>query len=288
MEPSGKYNTVLERIENSEISSLKSVVAGIVNIINDPRSTAKDLKEIIQIDPPLSAKVLRNANTIYYSPLKKIVSITQALIFLGFDALKELVLNQKVCDVFDKNDLIGGYSRKKLWKHSNAVALLGKLIYRREFRESGENAYAAGLLHDIGIILEDQFLEVEFKQILTKAENEKINLIEAEHKIIGYNHSDLGKALIESWDLPHELSNSIGHHHNPDKASSTASKLASTLFVADYFCQDCDLGYADAPFQDNSIFYNCIEALGMSSLSLDLLIKDVRVEISKMVDQGLF
>lgn len=291
MEPAEKkekYETVIELVGKSEISSLKSVVSGIINIINNPKSSIKDLKEVIQIDPPLSAKVLRRANSVYYSPRNKIISITQALIFLGFDSLKEMALSQKVCDIFGKGGLIGGYSRISLWKHSNAVALLGKLIYRREFRESGENAYVAGLLHDIGIIIEDQFLQDEFKQILIKSEDEKINLSEAEQKILGYNHATLGMALVESWELPHELSTSIGHHHNPGQSSLPASRLVSTLFVADYFCQQCGFGYADAPFQNETIFYKCIEELGMTSLSLDLIIKEVQEEISKMEDQGLF
>jgi len=288
MESNEKYKTVIELVGKSELSSLKTVMSGIISIINNPKSSVKDLKEVIQIDPPLSAKVLRQANSVYYSPRNKIISITQALIFLGFDALKELVLNQKVCDIFGKGDLIGGYSRTSLWKHSNAVALLGKLIYRREFRESGENAYAAGLLHDIGIILEDQFLQDKFKQILIKSKNEKINLSEAEQKILGYNHAILGMALLESWELPQELFTSIGCHHNPDQSSLPASRLIPTLFVADYFCQQCGLGYADAPFQNETVFYKCIEELGMTSVSLDLIIKEVREEISKMEDQGLF
>jgi putative nucleotidyltransferase with HDIG domain len=207
---------------------------------------------------------------------------------MGFDVLKELVLNQKVCDIFEGDDLIGGYSRKSLWKHSNAVALLGKLIYRREFRKNGENAYAAGLLHEIGIILEDQFLNEAFRRILKISREENINLLQAEDQVLAYNHASLGKALVDNWDLPGELAESIGMHHHPEQVMASESRLAATLYVADYFCQECGLGFADAPHQDTKRFYECLKRSGMSSLSLELLIKEVKQDIAKMEAQGFF
>ena len=91
------------------------------------------------------------------------------------DALKELALRQKVCEVFDGDSTIEGYSRNLLGKHSVAVALLGKMIYRREFGQKGENIYVAGLLHDIGIIALDQFCQDDFKPIIVKTKTKKKN-----------------------------------------------------------------------------------------------------------------
>jgi HD-like signal output (HDOD) protein len=178
---------IIELVNASDISSIKSVVSGIVNIINDPDSTVKDLKEVISIDPPLTAKVLARANSAYFSSGQKITEIDKAVIWIGFDALKELALSQKVCEIFDKDESIEGYSRVMLWKNSIAVALLGKMIFRREFRESGENIYVVGLLHNIGIIIEDQFVQNEFKNILRKGKQEEKNLLKVESEVLGYN-----------------------------------------------------------------------------------------------------
>ena len=158
-EKSTKLKKIVEMVNKSEISSIQNIVSGVTKIINDPKSSAKDLKEIIQIDPPLTGKLLKLANSVYYSPRTKISEIQQAIIWVGYDALKELALSQKVCEIFAGNSTIEGYSKTLLWKHSVAVSLLGKMIYRKEFREKGENIYVAGLLHDIGIIVRGYALD---------------------------------------------------------------------------------------------------------------------------------
>ena len=154
-----KLEKLIKLVNQSEISSIKSIVSGIMRIINDADSTIWDLKEVVEVDPPLTAKVLMKANSSYYAPPKRIGEIKQAVIWIGFEALKELAISQKVYGIFNGNGSFEGYSTRSLWQHSVAVALIAKMIYRREFQERGANAYVAGLLHDIGIIVESQFLQ---------------------------------------------------------------------------------------------------------------------------------
>ena len=283
-----KISKIIGLVDQSEISSIQSVVSGVIDVINDPKSSAKDLKDIIEIDPPLTAKVLKVANSAYYYSLNKISEIQHAVIWIGFDVVKEIALSQKVCEVFEQDETVSGYSGRSLWKHSIAVALLGKMICRREFGERGENAYAAGLLHDIGIIVENQFLEKEFIDILHKTEQEKINLSKAESEVLGYTHTDIGKMLTEHWSFPEELVVAIGNHHNPDKAPQEFSKFASTLYIADYLCQERGIGYRDAPYFDPGVFRRCLKRLDIKEYALDLIVNDMEQEISKMEGQGLF
>ena len=86
-------------------------------MINEPRSTVMELKEVIQLDPPLAGKVLRTANSAYYSRsfTRTFIDIEQAIIWMGTEIIKELALNQKVCEIFDKDEEIEEYSRKALW-----------------------------------------------------------------------------------------------------------------------------------------------------------------------------
>jgi len=228
------------------------------------------------------------ANSAYYYSLKKISEIQHAVIWIGFDVVKEIALSQKVCEVFEQDETVSGYSGRSLWKHSIAVALLGKMICRREFGERGENAYAAGLLHDIGIIVENQFLEKEFTDILHKTEQEKINLSKAESEVLGYTHTDIGKMLTEHWSFPEELVVAIGNHHNPDKAPQEFSRFASILYIADYLCQERGIGYSDAPYFDPGVFRGCLKRLDIKAYALDLIVNDMEEEISKMEGQGLF
>ena len=284
---SEKLKKIVKMVNASQLSSIKSVVHGIVKIINDPKSNAKDLKEIVEIDPPLTGKVLRVANSTYYAPRTKIGEIMHAIVYIGFETLRELALNQKVCDIFKKGESFDGYSRSSLWKHSVAVALFGKMIYRREFRKKGENAYVTGLLHGIGIIVEDQFFQEDFNNALIRSRDEKKNLSTAEDEIFGFNHAKIGMEIANSWNLPQELVEAIGFHHDPDKASPANSKLVSTLYVADYLCQRNGIGFVDAPFENNTLFRECLEMLEIQPDSLDLIFTDVKQEIAEMGNQGL-
>ena len=283
-----RIEKIVQMVNESEISSVQNVVSGITKIINDPKSSAKDFKEIIQIDPPLTARLLKLANSVYYSPQTRISEIQQAIIWVGYEALKELALSQKVCEIFAGDSTLEGYSRSLLWKHSIAVALLSKMIYRKEFREKGENIYVAGLLHDIGIIALDQFCEEEFRLILSKTKTEKKNHTKTEKKVLGFDHAEVGKAMASNWKLPQGLSEVIGCHHNPDNIAQEFVRACSTLYVADYACQQKHLGYGDAPIRDRELFRRCLKRLDVTSYALDLIVEEVEQELFKMEEQGLF
>jgi len=284
-----KLDNLVKLVNDSEISSIKGIVSNIIKTINDPSSTAKDLKEIIQIDPPLTAKILKLANSAYYTTRSKISEIEHAVIWVGYDAVKELALNQKVCEIFNKDESIEGYSRYLLWKNSIGVALLGKMIYRREFGEKGEDIYAAGLLHNIGIIAEDQFLQSEFKNTLKAAKSRKKNLNSAENETLGFEHPEVGLAIANDWKFPEELVTCIGYHHNPVAVEEAYLKRkVYTLYIADYLCQENHIGYCDAPQPDEELFVNCRKALKLERYALQLIVDDMKKEIKQMELQGVF
>jgi putative nucleotidyltransferase with HDIG domain len=280
---------ILDMVNLSDISSIKSSVNAIIVVINNPRSTVKELKEVIMLDPPLAARVLKTANSAYYSRsfTRTFSDIEQAIIWMGSEIIKELALSQKVCEIFDKDEAIEGYSRKALWRHSIAVALLSKMIYRKEFGLPGENAYVAGLLHDIGVIAEDQFFQEDFKRVLQLAKSKKISMPKAEYQVFGYDHAEVGQAMTYSWGLPGELALTIGHHNNPLKIKSEFSRIVSTLHVADHVCQAGGFSYGAVPVRDDDLFQECLNLMDVKPYALDLILKGVKQEISKMEDKGL-
>ena len=278
---------LIDKVNGSSISTIGSVVARIIAVINDPDATAKELVDIILTDPPLAANVLRLVNSAYCAPRNKIADIQQAVIFIGFEALKELALNQKVCEIFKRGVKINGYSRARLWKHSVAVALFSKMIYRREFVQRGENAYAVGLLHDLGIIIEDQFQNEILIQALEKASVNTISLLEAEKETLGYDHAQIGMALAENWDLPTEIALGIGYHHNPLQAPQTGMHLTCVMHIANACCQKNNIGYCDAPQQDEKLFSHCMQALNIEPHALDLIMLEVQKKLTDMEAEGV-
>lgn len=284
-----KLENVISLVSESEIASVKGIVSGLIAIINDPRSTVRDLKELIELDPPLTARILKVANSAYYAPRGTISDIEQAVIWLGFDTLKEIALSQKIAEIYNEQTVIAEYSRQALWEHSIAVALIGKLIYRREFSEPGDTIYAIGLLHDIGIIITDQFLPDAFRYIFIKAKMKNKTFIDMEEEVIGVNHSQIGAAIAAKWVLPEVFYQAIAHHHTKDiPAHFTHAKISMTLYVANFVCQDSGLGFVDASPNEKDSFNDYLNKLGLKSLALKLIVKDVKQELKAMKEKGFF
>jgi len=276
-------------VDDSSIASIQNVVSGIVRIINDVNSSVKDLTEVIKLDPPLVAKILKVANSAYYASLQTISKIDEAVMRIGFNQLNFIALGQKVHDVFDQKKTIKGYSRNLLWKHSVAVGILGKIIIENSSGKSGDDMYAAGLLHDIGIIAEDQFLKKEdFVKALGTVDNGDKNLHEIENEILGYNHASLGQAILENWNFPNELSHAVGCHHNYIKDGEEGLETASALFLADYLCQKNGYGYSDSPFLDENLFNSCLKQLGITPDDTETFMTELAEEISKIEKHNFF
>lgn len=280
---------LVDLVNASDISSIKSSVNAIVRVINDPGSTVRELKEVILLDPPLAAKVLKTANSAYYSRsfTRVFADIEQAIIWMGSEIIKELALGQKVCEVFDRDEKIESYSRRALWRHSIAVAMMAKMIYRKEFGLKGENAYVAGLLHDIGVIAEDQFMQEDFKSVLQLSTNKKMDMAKAELQTLGYDHAEVGEAIIDSWGLPKELINTIGSHHDPLESRLEYSIITATLYTADHICQERGFSFGAAPESNKRAFLECLDIIDVKPYALDLIFKEMKAEMAKMEDKGL-
>jgi putative nucleotidyltransferase with HDIG domain len=279
---------LIAKVEKSDISSIKNVTSGIIRIINDPDSNVRDLKAIIEVDPPLTAKVLKTANSAYYFSKRHIADIEEAIIWIGFDNLKEIALSQKVCEIFNDDEVIGAYSRRRLWRHSVATANLSKMIYRMEFGNRGENIYAAGLLHDIGIITEDQFLRGKFHRALSASMNTKVPFEEAEREIMGFDHAAVGGAVAARWQFPSELVSGILFHHNVWEAPSEHALFTRTLFAANYFCSASGFGYRTVSAHMKNEAVKCMELLSLKQFSVDMLVKELKTKMEQMESLGLF
>ena len=281
-------DAILDKVEESDISSIRNVVVEILQVLNNTSAGAVHLTKIVECDPPLATRVLRRANSAMYGHGRSIVDIKEAIICTGFETVKELALTQKVCEVFEKSGQTYGYSRNQLWKHSLAVAVFCKLIYRREFRERGEQAFTAGLLHDLGLVIEDEFLREPFRCILREAQLNRRNLHELERETFGFTHADVGSRLFERWQLPGELIDVIRFHHDIENFNPAFVCLHRTLFVSNFSCQAVSFGFSDAAFTPPEQRDHCLQDLRMHQQSLDVIQEEVQKQIMIMEKDGWF
>lgn len=279
-------DSLIAKASVSELSTIGSVLSRIMEIIREPDSSISDLKTLIDVDPPLSAKVLRRANSAYYGLRREVLSIQEAIVFLGFRTLREIAFTLKAVKIFESGLETGSYSRKELWKHSLAIALCAKNIYRKEFRQHGDDIYSTALLHDIGIMVIEQFAPDIFTTVIKTVEEEQISIEEAEKKLLGYNHAEIGMELAIRWNLPAEIVKAIGYHHSPLRAPEEYAKATMIIFVSDYICKTIGIGFRDSTASKEELYLKCLEHLDLVPENIEIIADEVMEDLKAMEESG--
>ncbi len=273
---------LIGKVDKSNLSSIKQTMAKILEVLDSEVASALDLKKLINRDPPLAARVLKCANSAYYGVSRRLKDILEAIVMIGFQAVKELVLNQKISELFDSSELRYGYSRRLLWKHSLAVAQCARLIFRRERREPGEFVYTAGLLHDIGIIALDEFMHEPFLRIIQRVEQDRVNLMRAETEELGFTHADVAYKLAEVWHFPEDMCALLRLDGSYDVSSESMA-----LYLANSACRTWRIGYNECPAPEEDVKV-VLNKLHMNEDGLSIIMNEVLGTIGKMEEQGWF
>ncbi|MDF1617736.1 HDOD domain-containing protein [Petrocella sp. FN5] len=215
-----------------EIPVFSQTVNRIIQITEDPESSAKDLESEIMKDQGLTTKILRLANSSYYGVSRNIKSVSEATVLLGFQAIKSMVFASTVGKVMEKE--LPGYAleREALWRQSQMCAITARAIAKKVKFPKPDQAYTAGLLRDIGKVILDTYMNDQFEQIIKEVELHNKPFLEVETEVLGYNHSEVGARIAEKWNLPQDLIESIACHHNPEKAIVNP-KMTAMIHIAD-------------------------------------------------------
>lgn len=204
---------IVDRLK--DIPTLPTVVQKIISIVDSPDTSASDLNKAISTDQALSAKVLKLVNSAFYGFPKKIETLQHAIVILGFNTVRSLALSISMLDFFSKRSVRHQINYIEFWRHSIGCSALARMIAKNAFPAIAEESFVAGLLHDIGILVLDQFFPVDFSQVLETIEKDKLTLYKAEKEVFDFTHSDVGRMLAERWNLPDALLYSIAYHHDP-------------------------------------------------------------------------
>lgn len=231
--PASPLESVLRRIH--DISTIPQVALRVLEVANDPDSSASDLKEVMETDAALSARVLRYVNSSAYAVRTRITNLQQAIAYLGMKQIRNIALTASVAEMFRSEVGIEPYRRSGLWKHLVAVGICARLIAMRCKIPTFEDAFLAGLLHDIGIILEDQYLHPKFRQMIGALKPEK-SLCEWEREFLGFDHTELGEAVARAWGFPENVRTAIAFHHNAALYRGEQISIIRCVAVANMIC----------------------------------------------------
>ncbi len=233
--------SVSKKLEEN-MPSLSPTASKIMELASDINTSPNDLTKVIKLDPVLSAKVLKLVNSSYFALSNTIVSLEKAVILLGLNTIKNLALSAATLSQMEAKNSHKDFDNNGFWKHSLAVGVTAKLIAQKRniSKKVIEDYFIAGLLHDLGVLVEVKIFPEEIDRILLSVEN--VSLIEAEEIILeGLTHCSIGKVLAEKWKLSEDLINVLVNHHDPFYQVES-SELTLSVYLANIICKNNGIG----------------------------------------------
>jgi len=236
-----KVNQAVQKV--TQIATLPEITAKIIEIVEDPRSTAKDLQTIIKHDVALSAKILKVVNSAFYGLPRQVGSVDRAVVLLGLSTVKNIAVATSITKLFRGAGKAKHFSPKNLWMHSLACGVFCKLIAESLKTENGDEIFVAGLMHDLGILVEFQVYPDELSRAIENSNRDGTSLRDAETELFGTDHQTFGTALAMKWKFPHLFQSATGYHHQPLKTAPQHRAIASAVHLADALANQQDVGF---------------------------------------------
>ena len=264
--------------------TLPEAVMRILNMSDDPNAEMEDIADAIMMDKVLTARMIRLVNSAFWGIRRHITSVREAIVYLGLNQIRSIVLTTSLFNTFQSRN--PSFRIAAIWEHGLGCAMISRDIAKKIGYKDLENAYLAGLMHDIGEVVLSQFDVKTFDDVINLVQTENIPFYEAESRIIGINHTDFSDWFMDQWGFSEELAEVISHHHSLDKASINP-QLVSIVVLANLFCKvrGLDYGYEQAiqiSFKDEPAWKKLSE---MNSDLNDIDLERFTLDLDGMVDE---
>lgn len=203
-----KIELVVKHI--SGLMAFPFTVAKVLQLAGGDKSGASDLAKVIEADPVIATNILKVSNSVFFaSANRRINSIKDAIVRVGFRETKRIVMGMAVMELFEKDSNSIGFDRVDYWYHSLATALFAERVAKRMGKINVEEAFLGGLLHDFGLLLFDEFFPTVFEKVLEATTNDGSSFNEAAIKLLGISHTDVVAELFELWKIPQVLAEAV-------------------------------------------------------------------------------
>lgn len=270
-----------------EIATLPEVTVKIIHIVENPKSTARDLHEVIRNDPALAARILKVVNSAFYGLPGQIASVDRAIVLLGLSAVKNIAIAASMTRLFQGGAAIEGFNPVEVWRHSIGVGVASRMLTAAQGRPSVEESFLAGLIHDLGLLVERQVFPRKLAEVLTRAKAGEASWCALETEIIGADHQAFGTALATKWRFPRSLCTAIGYHHSPQGLAAESRELPMLVYIADTIACRAGIGFsmtaAGQQFDEGML-----KAINVSQAQVDKIVEDLpaAVQSAEAILQG--
>lgn len=220
-----------------KMPSLSTTITKVLSVCNNPNTSANDLNKVVSFDPVLTGNVLKLINSAYYSMRDRVTSLTQAIIMLGLNTIKNLALSTAVLGAVGGKTSSQNKSMDIFWTHCISTGVSSKAIALKAgvLKSECEEYFVAGLLHDIGKIPLIQCFPVDYMKVVSLAHEKNVLLHIAEKAVFGINHEETGKLIAEKWDLQGAVYPAICFHHHPSQADNDNLHIVERVALGDIF-----------------------------------------------------
>ncbi len=255
-----KLNGLVRQVR--ELPALPETVLRVMQITEDPKAGIADAAKFLVSDQALAARVLKLANSAFYGSSRRIGTVSDAVVILGMRTTRNLVMAAS-CEALLEGEAAGyGLPRGVLLRHSLVCASAAQALAKRAKYRGLEEAFVAGLLHDIGKVVMNAFQRNDFGEVLAKVSG-GMTYAEAEQVVFGFDHAEAGGRLLERWNLPLSLVSAVRHHHSPLQAPGD-SPLPCLVHAADAVCLTLGIGLGLGSRTD-TLQTEALSALGLTA-----------------------
>ena len=228
----------LDRIK--DIPTLPSIVFELNKHLRDPDTSIKIVCDTIEKDQAIALKILKLVNSAFYGFRSKISDLRNAVVLLGYNAVRNAIVSLSVINAFPKRLTLMDFDISQFWKHSLAVAVTSKNIAQLSKKESPDNCFVGGLLHDTGKVILAQYFPDLFESVWSTLQNEHLTFYEAEQRELPIDHTKIGAHLAAKWQLPRGLVDAIRWHHDFQPESKSAN-FVQNIYLANIIVNSYDI-----------------------------------------------
>jgi len=233
-----RVHRILSTVYN--VPTVPQIILEVSSLIDDPKTSASILGKIISNDQGLVTKILTIANSPLHGIPRRVSTIDFAIVVLGFNQVKNIVVALSMMETLK---VVGNrkFDQKNYWVHSILTAAASKRIADDLGYQTSGEVFTAGLLHDMGIPIIYKYFNKEYKQIVNAVSKKDMNYLEAEEKFLGITHQDVGRYLVDRWNLPIAIADVISYHHQPTLAEKNR-ELTALVHLADNMTRQLMIG----------------------------------------------
>lgn len=233
------YQELISKIQ--DFPTLPTIYSSLLETISNPLSTVQDVANIISKDQASTVKLIKVVNSPLYGIATKVDTVSQAIFYLGFNEVKNIILALSILKLFNDTKSFTYFNIIDLWKHSIAVGIITRILGQKISIVNLENYFVAGLLHDIGKLIFYRIIGDDYAKLLSYNYNNNLVLEETERKELGITHEIAGELIANQWKLPHSITQAI-KSHSTFRTDGTSDSILACVHLANIIANLLMLG----------------------------------------------